>query len=193
MSSSTVPTYQLSVTLQGSDPAIWRQIQVPATITLERLHRVLQVAMGWEDDHLHQFIAGNKQYGAPMPGDLIRVRDESQARLYRVLPRPRARMLYEYDFGDGWIHEIVLEEVLRPEQAIEHPVCSAGERACPPEDCGGIWGYYGMLEAIRDPKHPEHEGILDWMGEDFDPEAFDRVTVNRRLKQIGGRRRDPRA
>jgi hypothetical protein len=128
-----------------------------------------------------------------MPGDLIRMRDESQARLYRVLPGPRAHMLYEYDFGDGWIHEIVVEEVLRPERAIKHPVCIAGERACPPEDCGGIWGYYGMLEAVRDSEHPEHEGILEWMGADFDPEAFDRDKVNRRLKQIGGRGRGRRA
>jgi len=186
MASSIVPTYQLHVTLQGSDPPIWRKIQVPATIPLDRLHRVLQIAMGWDDDHLHQFIAGKKRYGIPSPGDFVRVHDERQARLYRVLMKPRQRMLYEYDFGDGWMHEILLEEVLRPEQALEHPVCIAGERACPPEDCGGIWGYYELLEIARDPEHPEHEDRLEWLGEDFDPEAFDREAVNRWLQQMDG-------
>lgn len=184
MSPSTVPTHQLRVTLLGSDPPIWRRVQVPATVTLETLHRILQVAMGWEDEHLHQFVAGKKHYGIPMPGDPIRVRDESQARLYRILSKPKQRMLYEYDFGDSWKHEVVLEEVLRPEKQLEHPVCIAGERACPPEDCGGIWGYYDLLETIQDPEDPEHEERLEWIGENFDPEAFDRDEVNRRLQQI---------
>ncbi len=185
MAPSTVPTYQLKVTLQGSDPPIWRQIHVPATIPLNVLHQVLQVVMGWDNDHLHQFIAGKKRYGVPLPGDFDRVRDESQVRLYRILTKPRERLLYEYDFGDGWMHEIRLEEVLRPEQALEHPMCIAGERACPPEDSGGIGGYYNLLEAAQDPAHPEHEESLEWLGENFDPEAFDREAVNRRLQQIG--------
>lgn len=186
MASSIIPTYQLRITLLGIDPPIWRRVQVPAIITLYRLHRVIQVAMGWEDDHLHQFVAGKKRYGIPMPGDVVRLQDEGQARLYRVLTKPRQRMLYEYDFGDCWKHEVALEEVIRPAQALEHPVCVAGERACPPEDCGGVWGYEDLLEAVADPEHPDQEERIEWLGEGFDPEAFDRDAVNRRLEAMRG-------
>jgi hypothetical protein len=186
MTPTTVPAYQLRITLLGIDPPIWRTVQVPAHVTLYLLHRVIQVAMGWGDDHLHEFRAGKKQYGTPMPGGHVRIHDETETRLYRVLTKPRQRMLYEYDFGDCWKHEVVLEEVIRGGAPLEHPVCVAGERACPPEDCGGVWGYQDLLEAVADPEHPDHEDRMDWLGDAFDPEAFDRDAVNRRLQEMTG-------
>jgi len=181
---SIEPTFQLRVTLLGSDPPIWRQLHVPATITLEALHHVIQIGMGWEDSHLHRFTAGARSYGPALPGRRLDVKDERQARLYRVLTRPGQRMLYVYDFGDHWEHEVRVEAILRREQPLEFPVCTAGERACPPEDCGGIWGYYYLLEVLGNPEHDEYEERRDCMGDDFDPEAFDREEVNRRLRAI---------
>ncbi len=178
---SVVPTYQIRVTLLGIEPPIWRQLHVAPTITLHELHRAIQVSMGWEDDHLHQFTAGQKRYAVPMAGDPFKVHDERVARLYRVLPKAGLRMLYEYDFGDGWEHDVLVEAVLRDSPAPVHPVCTAGERACPPEDCGGVWGYESLLEVLRDPEHVDREDRLEWPGEDFDPEAFDRDAVNREL------------
>lgn len=139
--------------------------------------------MGWADEHLHVFVAGRKQYGVPMAGDLVKVQPEDAARLYRVLTRPGERMMYEYDFGDSWKHEVLLEAIHRQRQAPEHPVCIAGERACPPEDCGGIWRYKDLLEVIANPEDPEHEERMEWLG-DFDPEAFDLDGVNERLQHI---------
>jgi hypothetical protein len=181
---STVPTFQLRVTLLGSEPPIWRQLHVPATITLEALHHVIQISMGWGDDHLHEFTAGTKRYGpAASPGG-VRVHDERKALLYRVLTKPGQRMLYLYDFGDDWEHEVRVEAILRPEQPQEFPVCTGGERACPPEDCGGIWGYDDLLEVLGNPEHEEYEERREWIGDDFDPEAFDLEAVNRRLRAI---------
>ncbi|HEX8455137.1 MAG TPA: plasmid pRiA4b ORF-3 family protein [Longimicrobium sp.] len=177
------PTFQLRVTLLGTEPPIWRQLHVRATITLEALHHVIQASMGWADDHLHQFTAGAKRYGPVEPGGL-RVHDERKALLYRVLTKPGQRMLYVYDFGDDWVHEVRVEAIVRPEQPLEFPVCTAGERACPPEDCGGIWGYDDLLEVLGNPEHEEYEERREWMGDDFDPEVFDREEVNRTLRKI---------
>jgi hypothetical protein len=184
MPPASIPTYQLRVTLLRIDPPIWRQLHVPPTITLRSLHRAIQESMGWEGEHLHEFAAGNKHYGIPMPGDPYKVHDETEARLYRVLTKPGQRMMYEYDFGDGWKHEVLLEAVHRSREAPEFPVCIAGERACPPEDCGGPWGYEDLLELWRDAENPEDEERLEWLGEDFDPEAFDLAAVNEALQHI---------
>jgi hypothetical protein len=177
------PVYQLKVTLQESRPPIWRRIQVPADIPLSTLHKVLQVVMGWQDYHLHQFIVNGEAYGVPDPDDWLEIKDERRVRLNTLLREPKARLDYQYDFGDDWEHRVVLEKVL-PGQELEHPLCITGKRACPPEDCGGVWGYENFLEAMRDPKHPEHEELLDWIGGEFDPEAFDLGEVNQRLQRI---------
>lgn len=181
---SIVPTYQVRVTLLGIEPPIWRQLHVAPTIPFRQLHRAIQVSMGWQDEHLHEFTAGKKRYGVPRPGDLVKVQDEQDARLYRVLPKAGQRMLYEYDFGDGWKHEVLVEAVLRDTPAPAYPVCIAGERACPPEDCGGVWGYEDLLAALRDPESEEHAERLEWLGEDFDPEAFDLDEVNRSFQSL---------
>ncbi len=179
-----VPIYQLKVTLRGSKPPIWRRIQVPSDIRLGKLHQVLQIAMGWTDSHLHQFITAEGYYGTPDPDFGMDVRSERTVPLNRVLQAPKDKIIYEYDFGDSWEHEVLLEKVLEPDPAVRYPICLTGKRACPPEDCGGIWGYAELLETLASPDHPEHESILEWVGEDFDPEAFDPAEVNSRLARI---------
>jgi len=171
--------YQLKVTLRGIRPPIWRKFLVRSDVTLGKLHDILQTVMGWTDSHLHQFIANNIIYGTPDPdSDMVEMINEKRVLLSRVLQKPKDRMVYEYDFGDGWEHEIVLEEVSSAPPRGKYPIVLAGRRACPPEDVGGPWGYAEFLEAIKNPKHPEHEEYLEWSGGSFDPERFDPNEIN---------------
>jgi hypothetical protein len=185
---SSTKVHQLKVVLRGAEPPIWRRLQVPASTTLAELHRVLQIAMGWEDYHLHQFDIGGVSYGiddgegwGPAP------KDERRAKLARVAPKG-TRFTYEYDFGDSWEHDITVEVVLDAEDDKTYPVCVAGKRACPPEDCGGVWGYEEFLAVLADPHHDEHDRFLEWAGGEFDPEHLDLPTVNRALAPARPRR-----
>lgn len=179
--------YQLKVTLNQSKPPIWRRILVSNHIDLGEFHRILQIAMGWTDSHLHQFISGRTVYSTPydeLGGDLeMECEDESKYKLSRLLKKERDSLVYEYDFGDGWEHKIILEKILPYDSSVKLPICVKGKRACPPEDCGGIWGYENLLEIIRDPSHPEHEEMLDWLGDEFDPEHFDLEETNQILAE----------
>jgi hypothetical protein len=166
------PLYRLKVTLRGLRPPIWRRFVVPADIPLKRLHDALQAVMGWTNSHLHQFKAGGVIYGTSDPEFGVRRMSESRTALYQVLRQPKDRMMYEYDFGDGWEHDVVLEAVLLAEAGGVYPRVEAGKRACPPEDVGGVPGYLSFLEALRDPDHPERRELLDWIGGSFDPEEF---------------------
>jgi hypothetical protein len=183
--------YQFKVTLNGVKPPIWRRLLVPSSFSLKDLHKVLQVALGWTDSHLHGFIAKGRHYGIPDPEFGTGQINESRVRLDEVLSTEKDAMTYEYDFGDGWGHKIVLEKVL--EQAVEGaaPSCIAGARACPPEDCGGPWGYTELLKIIADPAHPEHDERLEWLGGEFDPERFDLSEINSVLARM--KRRGPKA
>jgi Plasmid pRiA4b ORF-3-like protein len=184
--SKDVPIYQLKVTLDGIKPPIWRRIQVSGDISLFKLHKIIQAAMGWEDYHLHQFMVGEDHYTIPSPEDPwpMETKNEKQAKLFLVVPIKKTRFIYEYDFGDSWYHIILVEKILHPEERQKHPVCLAGKRSGPPEDCGGIGGYYEFLEAIGNPKHPSHEDMLEWAGGDFDSERFDMEEINRLLSKI---------
>ncbi|MEW6750870.1 MAG: plasmid pRiA4b ORF-3 family protein [Candidatus Latescibacterota bacterium] len=172
--------YQLKVTLRGVRPPVWRRIQVAGDSRLDELHHILQVAMGWTNSHLHQFRIGDTDYSDPDSG-LEQAESTRRVRLDQVVSGQKDRFVYEYDFGDGWEHEVLVEKVLEREVQRRYPVCITGRRACPPEDCGGAWGYAQLLEAIRDPEHPEHGEMLEWVGEEFDPEEFDAEAVNRFL------------
>lgn len=184
--SEPIQIYQLRITLRGSHPPIWRQIQVRSDITLGKLHRILQAVMGWTDTHLHQFTIRGKQYWIPDEGDMAlrKMIDERKHRLRDVVSRKASRFTYVYDFGDLWAHELRVENILVPQAGVHYPVCLAGARACPPEDVGGTVGYENLLEAIHNPNHPQHEGYLEWIGDNFDPEAFDAGEVNRKLHQL---------
>jgi len=179
-----VPIYQIKVTLQESKPPIWRRIQVPSDITLAKLHRILQVVMGWSDSHLHQFTVGETHFGEPHPDYFFEMHNEKRYKLNQIVPGEGFKFDYEYDFGDSWGHVLLVEKILPAEPGAQYPVCLKGVRACPPEDVGGIWGYQGFLEAIRDPDHPEHDQMLEWIGGEFHPLAFDLEAVNRGLKRL---------
>jgi hypothetical protein len=191
--SPTGGIYQIKVMLLGTSPPIWRRLLLPADLTLAGLHNVLQSAMGWEHSHLHEFQVGRQRYGEPVLNDggfsVDSLMDERQVRLHQVLGRVGAKAIYIYDFGDGWEHGMVLEKRLPVDPSLAYPACTGGQRACPPEDCGGIPGFYELLEAIQDPKHERHEELLDWVGEEYDPEAFSMEAVNRALS---GKRRRPK-
>jgi hypothetical protein len=170
--STGAPLYRLKVTLRGCRPPIWRRFVVPSDIPLKRLHDAIQAVMGWTDNHLHQFEAGGILYGTSDPEFGVRRMSEKRTPLDRVLRRPKDRMRYEYDFGDSWEHDILLEAILPAEAGGIYPRVEAGRRACPPEDVGGVYGYADFLEALGDPSHPEHREVLEWVGGSFDPEAF---------------------
>jgi hypothetical protein len=174
--------YQIKVTLAGIEPPIWRRIQVPGDVTLAGLHDILQAVMGWWDYHLHQFTVRTEIYGVPHLDDWTEVKDEREVRLSQIA-HEESQFVYEYDFGDGWAHLLEVEKVLEAQPGQRYPVCLEGERATPPEDVGGIWGYELYLEAMQDPDHPEHEEYLEWRGE-FDPDAFDLKDVNRALRRL---------
>ncbi|MBN1995427.1 MAG: DUF1186 domain-containing protein [Anaerolineae bacterium] len=175
--------YQIKVTLKDSKPPIWRRIQVRADTKLNQLHLILQVIMGWADYHLHQFVVGETYFGEPHPDDWHEVNDERKVTLSQIVPREGFKFIYEYDFGDDWRHELLIEKILPPEPGVEYPLCLKGKRAGPPEDVGGVWGYDDFLAAIKDPHHDEHQDMLEWVGGEFDPEAFDPDEVNAVLRQ----------
>ncbi len=172
--------YQIKVTLQGIKPPIWRRVLVPADITLAQLHFVLLRVMGWQGGHLHMFEVDGQCYGEP-EGEFDEVLSEARVKLNKVLCAEKESMIYEYDFGDSWRHKIVLEKILPASEGVYVPGCLAGARACPPEDCGGPYGYADLLVALVDPKHEEHENMRDWLGDDFDPDEFDVEEVNQYL------------
>ncbi len=182
--------YRLKVTLRGSRPPIWRRIEVRSDITLFQLHDVIQLAMGWTNSHLHQFRRGSTYYGPANPDLDMPQQNEKRVRLNGVLRKPKDRMAYEYDFGDGWEHDVVLERSAAGLPDAPQVRVIGGKGACPPEDVGGIGGYYGFLEAIKDPAHPEHDDMLEWCGGAFDPAAFDFEEVNKYFRARTRRRKD---
>jgi len=160
----------LKVTLGGIRPPIWRRLVVPARMTLGELHRAIQAAMGWQHAHLHAFDVGGQQYGDPRTVDDMA--NEKRLTVESLRTSGVNRFTYMYDFGDGWEHAILIEARPPPAEARAYPACVAGKRNCPPEDCGGIWGYQELLEARGDPAHPRHDDWREMGREDFDPDAF---------------------
>lgn len=174
---------RLKITLRHIRPQIWRRIEVRDDITLARLHRVLQVALGWTDSHLHEFRVGNTRYGVPdreWPDDTV---SEKKITLRALIDRGVKRFQYHYDFGDDWQHEIVIERTNEPEPAADYPRCLTGKRACPPEDCGGPYGYQELLQTLANPNHPDHGDMRSWAG-DFDSETFALDVVNRAFRRV---------
>ncbi len=178
--------YQLMIELDEIQPLIWRRIQVPAEISLFELHFVLQLAMGWTNSHLHEYIIDGHYYSCPddYEDDFREIRDECDYQLQQVLLDVGTGFSYLYDFGDSWEHNVYLEAILDADDCPSSLACLGGARACPPEDVGGEMGYALFLEAINDPGHPEHEDYLIWIGGDFDPEAFNRGKTDLSIKNF---------
>lgn len=172
----------IRISLRDSDPEIWRELCIPDDLTLGELHRVIQVVMGWENYHLHQFNYKKQIIGEPSDDDWQEVLDENEYKVSSIFRRKGSRIEYEYDFGDGWVHDVVSLGKAKKDEPLFH--VTGGAMACPPEDCGGIWGYVHLLEALADRKHPEHQDLKSWVGEGFDPKAFDRDPVNQILRTI---------
>lgn len=189
----TVPKtiYQFKITLLDSKPKIWRRIQIPDS-KLNTLHYHIQAAMGWTNSHLHDFEIKGERYGIPEwldyggPPECI---DSRKITLSQIVPNDRKKIAfrYTYDMGDNWEHEILFEGIMKPEPGNRYPLCLEGERACPPENCGGAPGYEHLLCVLHDPEDEEYDETLDWVGEDFDPEAFDpKIATVRMVRGLRG-------
>jgi hypothetical protein len=173
--------YQIQIALKGSKPKIWRRILIDSDILLVDFHRIIQTTMGWTNSHLHVFSDGIEEY-SPKEFEVEYAKDSRTVRLDKILKEENSTINYEYDFGDGWEHIIKLEKILTPNDKLQTPQCIAGKRNCPPEDCGGIWGYSDMLEILKQPEHKEYESYIEWLGDDFDPEYFNKDAINEMLK-----------
>lgn len=183
MAKAKKQVYQFKITLEDAAPAIWRRVQVDNDITLRQLSCIIQAAMGWAGGHLHLFLIGGAEYSV-LDEDSEGIKDDSKAVLGKLPAKDLKKFLYEYDMGDGWRHLVELEAALPAEPGKACPLCLAGARACPPEDCGGIPGYEEFLEAIKDKKHPRHKELLEWIGGHYDPEHFDLEETNSTLAHI---------
>lgn len=177
--------YEFKVTLMGINPPIWRTIQVPENYTFWDLHVAIQDSMGWTDSHLHEFEIVNPAtskkvvFGIPVePFDDDRdVLAGWEYKIASYFTMDNRATTYLYDFGDDWRHIVRLEKILVREKNIRYPICVDGKRACPPEDCGGVWGYQEFVKAVTDPTHEGHDEMLEWIGCSFDPEYFDPKNV----------------
>ena len=211
-SSQPAQVHELKITLRHSKPPIWRRVGVPSDMSLGDLHWVIQTVMGWDGYHLHQFIISHNQpkptreeidelrqtgqweklmertrrgrYVSDPRFELENIEDERKVKLSELAPAVKNKFIYEYDFGDGWEHEVKAVKIGPPVEGVNYPVCLAGELACPPEDCGGVWGYYDKLEVLKNPKHEDYKDTLEWMGKNFDPERFDLNAINAELAEL---------
>jgi hypothetical protein len=182
----------LHVELMGIQPAIWRELHVLSDTPLSKLHDVLQEAFGWTHSHMHVFEdTSRQQYGHRAAGDAEDfsfggppLRDERKYTVADIAPRARNIFGYIYDFGDDWVHRVRVKKVQPTEPGRKYPACTAGERAAPPDDCGGIPGYERLLEILQDPEHEEHEEMLEWVGGAFDPEAFDLNATDKAVRAV---------
>jgi hypothetical protein len=177
--------YKLKITLKYIKPPIWRRILVKSNILLHDLHKIIQTTMGWTNSHLHQFAHNRNFYSSPdfNEFDELGLIDYSKIRLNKLLTTEKHQMIYEYDFGDGWEHAIVLEKILSIDPDVKYPLCLDGKRNCPPEDCGGPGGYEKLLNTIKNPEDEEYESMIEWLGKGFDPEEFDKGEINEMLKE----------
>jgi len=178
----TKKIYQLQIALLGIKPKIWRRVLVNSDISLVDLHRIIQTSMGWTNSHLHQFGAGRTWY-SPEEFEVEDTKDSRKIKLNALLQYENGKIKYIYDFGDHWVHDIILEKIFPFNKNAEIPVCTGGKRNCPPEDCGSVSGYESMIKIIADTKHEEHDEWMEWLGGEFDPEYFNMEEINLMLKE----------
>lgn len=184
---------RLKIQLDVMERPVTRRIEVPSTIRLDDLHLVIQIAMGWENDHLYEFSVGRDLIWSFPEPDLpfLRSRDAAQETLADLLPHLKRNKTfhYLYDFGDSWLHTVKVEAVAAADPEIDYPRLLDAEGACPPEDCGGAWGYARYLEAFADPSHEDHDDAVERLGPGFDPSAVDEATIRKRFAALAPRRR----
>jgi len=175
--------FRLRIQLNDMEPAIWRRLLVPGAVRMANLADILLAAMGWSNSHLHAFTVGDRRYGMNVDeypdGEL----DERKVTVLQAL-RDERRFTFDYDFGDSWEHDVVIEDLTFSDVGLKHAVCLDGANACPPDDVGGTWGYREFLVAVADPTHEEHESYLEWVGGSFDPTKFDLGEVNAVLQEV---------
>ncbi|WP_174280089.1 plasmid pRiA4b ORF-3 family protein [Sphingomonas bacterium] len=185
MSTAPIAIARLRISLDGIEPEIWRTVEIPVTSSLKLLHDVIQAAMGWQDDHLWRFDAGDRRYGMPDPGwpdrTLIAA---SKVTLGALVERGVRQFTYTYDLGDDWRHTVAVEAVAPAAAATRYPRLVAGARRCPPEDVGGLPGFALFLDAVADPTHEDHEQLSEWHGGPFDPEDMDEPALQRAIATI---------
>jgi hypothetical protein len=174
---------QMRITLEEIRPVIWRRLLVPGGVRLPRLHQIFQAAMGWTDFHLHQFRVNGLVYGTQIDDFPEEELDEAALTVIEAVRGVR-RFFYDYDFGDDWHHEVVVEEISTTALGLKHAACLDGQRACPPEDVGGPPGYEEFLTVLADPRHEDHDHLVQWSGGRFDPDAFSLAEVNIALQRV---------
>jgi len=175
--------YQLKISLDHIKPEIWRRFMVNSNIKLPDLHKVIQTVMGWYNSHLHQFRIDNTIYSMPDEEAYTEYVDYRKIRLNQVIDGENQEFYYDYDFGDGWEHTLILEKITTEDKKTDYPRCLDGKRNCPPEDCGGWGGYEDLLEIIKNPEHEEYSYMMDWLGGAFDPEEFYIDEINEMLRE----------
>jgi len=188
------PVVRIRIELEGTDPQVWRSVDVPLSSTLIALHDIIQVTMRWQGAHMFEFVVGDQVYGEPYPDDSAWDRKVLQAksiRLKTLVERGVDRFLYVYDFGDNWRHHIILDSVRQGEDHTDYPAFVGGARRAPPEDVGGISGFEAFLEAVTDPRHEDHDQMLEWCAGSFDPEDIDERHLRMIIGNFAARRRGP--
>jgi hypothetical protein len=178
---------QLKISLQGTKPLIWRRVLVEKSTSFFKLHYIIQYAMGWENSHLFEFNVKGSRIGEPneydegFGGELI---DASRVTIGAMISGNKGTINYTYDFGDSWEHLISVEKILPNDANLKYPICIDGALSCPPEDCGGVWGFYDLLKTIENKKYPEYKDTLEWIGGKYDAEYFDKKLINVRLSKL---------
>lgn len=180
---------KMKVKLEGVKPDIWRAFVVDSSLSLENLHDVLQIVMGWDDSHLYLFEINGIEYGIPSDDDFNDVTEAKKTKLAKLGLQEKDKFRYTYDFGDDWVHTIKVDKILPGESPYGSPYCLEGARNCPPEDCGSIPGYEDLVEAMKNKKSKEAKEFIEWLGEPYDPEYFDIEAINKRLKGIKPKRK----
>ena len=181
---------QLNISIQHSEPLIFRTVQVKKETTFFELHHIIQIVMGWQNYHLFEFNLDGYRVGLIEESEKCngygsdQVLDASSVKMTDILSGEKETFLYNYDFGDCWMHEISLEKFVKKEAKVVYPICIDGRYNCPPEDCGGILGFYHILSIIQDTAHPEYKETRQWVGKKYDPSMFDKNKVNRKLRQL---------
>lgn len=174
--------YQIKVVLKNTKPKIWRRLLVDADTQLDDLHRIIQTSMGWTNSHLHLFKVGKNEY-APDEFEVEDCLSSRKVKLNTILKKEKSKILYVYDLGDYWEHDIILEKIIKEGDAGQIPRCVKGKSSCPPEDCGGTFGYMELIQTISNPKHEDYESMMEWLDGEFDPDYFNVEEVNQSLKQ----------